>query len=69
MENRKHREPIQSLPKRQKPFTPDRYYIKKALEEYENRGGRITKLQTGNSYYNNMKPSADNHQKHNGETK
>jgi hypothetical protein len=65
----KHRESLRSLPKRQLPFTPDSYYIKKALEEFENRGGKITKLQTGNSYYNNMKLSADRHLKLNSETK
>jgi hypothetical protein len=40
--------------KKSVPFKPSKKFIKNAVEEYLNRGGRITKLNTGNSYYSTM---------------
>jgi len=36
-------------------FRPDRTYINNAMEEYMKMGGRISKLESGSSYYSDMK--------------
>ncbi|MBU2514576.1 hypothetical protein KJ966_24900 [bacterium] len=38
-------------------FTPNRKFINNAVEEYVNKGGKITKLDTANGYYSNMTPN------------
>jgi hypothetical protein len=55
----KQRKQAHSMKKRKVSFTPDRNFIKDAVKEYENRGGRITKLETVNSYYSNMNFRSD----------
>lgn len=42
---------VKSWEKKSVAFKPTRKFIKTALEEYLNRGGRITKLNTGTSFY------------------
>ncbi len=45
--------------KKRTSFQPDRNYIKNAMEEYKNRGGRIEKQHSNGSYYNNVIPEAN----------
>ena len=40
-------------------FKPDKNYIKNAMEEYERRGGKISKLESGSSFYSDMTTAAD----------
>jgi hypothetical protein len=35
-------------------FKPDSNFIKSAMEEYASRGGRISKLESTNSFYSDM---------------
>ena len=39
-------------------FRPDRKFIKNAMEEYKNRGGRIEKQYSNGSYDNDVMPEA-----------
>ena len=43
-----------SFPKKSLTFKPNSKYIKSAVDEYLNRGGRITKLDNESSYYSGM---------------
>ncbi|MBU3917957.1 hypothetical protein KKA14_20710 [bacterium] len=43
-----------SSPQKSAPFKPSSKFIKSAVEEYLDRGGKITKHTTDTGYYNNL---------------